>query len=563
MEKVWLKNYDTNVPHEIDVDSYSCINEIFLECCEKYKDKPAFVNMGKYISFQELIDYTRDFAAFLQEDLKLKKGDRVAVMMPNLLQYPIAMFGALRAGCTIVNVNPLYTAKELEYQLKDSGAKAIVILENFANTLEKVVDNTYIEHVIVTKLVDMFNFPKSFLIDTVIRYVKKMIPAWNIPDHIKFKDALSRGKDLEYTPANLHHSDIAFLQYTGGTTGVAKGAMLTHRNILANIQQALSWIKDGVEFGNETIITALPLYHIFSLTANCLVFAHLGALNVLITNPKDIPNFVKELSKHKFTTFTGVNTLFNALLNNPNFSKVDFSRLKLSLGGGMAVQHAVAERWKQVTGCPLIEAYGLTETSPAACINPISSKDYNGSIGLPLPSTDVCIRDEDGKELGFNEAGELCIKGPQVMSGYWNKPEETAIALDNDGWFRTGDIATINEDGYVKIVDRKKDMIIVSGFNVYPNEVEDTIAEMEEVKEVAVIGVKNGENGEKVKAFVVKNTDVTEEQVIAHCKQNLTAYKIPKIVEFCDELPKTNVGKILRRALRETNDPNNNEMAAG
>lgn len=551
MEKVWLKNYQKGVAETIDPDAYPSINALLEESCQKYAPKRAFENMGKAISYADLEEMTRSFAAFLQKEFKIAKGDRVAVMMPNLLQYPIAMFGILRAGGIVVNVNPLFTADELEYQLNDSQAKAIVVLENFAHTLQKVVAKTKVEHIIVTKIGDMFNFPKSILVNLVIKHVKKMVPAWHFNDYTPFNEALDFGQELSYTNPELQGEDIAYLQYTGGTTGRSKGAILTHRNLVANLQQAAAWLKPLISMGDEIIITALPLYHIFSLTANCLAFMYFGSSNILITNPRDIGGFIKELSKHKFTAITGVNTLFNALLNNPNFASLDFSALKIALGGGMAVQHAVAERWEKTTGKPLLEAYGLTETSPAACINPMDLKGYNGKIGLPIPSTEVSIRNAEGEELSFGEMGELCIKGPQVMRGYWEQPEETANVLTEDGWLRTGDIATVDEEGFVQIVDRKKDMILVSGFNVYPNEVEDVIAELEGVQEVAVVGNPDEERGEIVVAFIVqKETGVTEEQIVSHCREHLTAYKVPKKIEFREELPKTNVGKILRRALK-------------
>lgn len=551
MEKIWLKSYQKGVPAEINPDRYHSINEMFEEACEHFAEKNAFVNMGSFLKFRDLDEKTKAFAAYLQEKLKLKKGDRIALMMPNLLQYPIALYGALRAGLIVVNINPLYTARELEFQLQDSGTKTIVVVENFAHTVEKVLTSVQLSHVITTEIGDCFPFFKSKLVNFVVKYVKKMVPTWKIPGSISFREVLEQGKKLRFQKQNLKGDDIAFLQYTGGTTGIVKGAVLTHRNMVANMEQALAWVGPVIHPGNEIIITALPMYHIFSLTANCLTFMKLGALNVLITNPRDIKGFIKELGKYPFTAITGVNTLFNALLHDENFKKVNFSSLRLTLGGGMAVQRAVAEKWKKITQNPLLEAYGLTETSPAACINPMNLKDFNSSVGLPIPSTNISIRDDDGNELSINQSGELWIKGPQVMKEYWNRPEETKNVL-KDGWLRTGDVTTIDEQGFVRIVDRKKDMILVSGFNVYPNEVEDVIALMPGIKEVAVIGIPD-ESGERVKAFIVRNNggDLTKEKIIDFCRTALTAYKVPKEVEFRKELPKTNVGKILRRALRE------------
>jgi len=472
-------------------------------------------------------------------------------MMPNLLQNPVSIFGALRAGLTVVNTNPLYTARELRHQLKDSGTKAIIVVENFACTVQEVVSDTHVEHIIVTKMGDMLDFPKSLLINLVVKYVKKMVPRFSLPNAISFKTILSEGSKQDLTTIPLAHDDIAFLQYTGGTTGVAKGAMLTHKNMLANMLQASEWIKNEVVPGKETIITALPLYHIFSLTANCMVFMEAGAENVLITNPRDFKGFVKELNNTPFTAITGVNTLFNALINTPGFHDIDFSQLKISLGGGMSVQPAIAAQWKQITGCTLVEAFGLTETSPAVCINPLDLNAYNGSIGLPISSTFCKLIDSEGKEINSNEAGELCVKGPQVMQGYWNLPEETANAFTKDGWLKTGDIAKMDGAGYFYIVDRIKDMILVSGFNVYPNEIENVIVEHEGVLECGVIGVTDKKQGEAVKAFVVKkDMSLTEAELLEHCKKNLAAYKVPNKIVFIQELPKTNVGKVLRRELK-------------
>lgn len=552
MEKVWLKNYQPGVAHEIDINQFQSIVEVFDRSAKKFRDRPAMANMDKVLSYGELDELATRFASYLQNTLKLNKGDRVAVMMPNVLQYPIAVFGALRAGCTVVNVNPLYTPRELEHQLNDAGAETIVILENFANVLEDVLARTKVRNVVIASIGDLLGFPKGMLVNFVVRKIKKMVPAWNIPGHTRFNDALSAGAGHTFRPVALGHDDIAFLQYTGGTTGVSKGAMLLHRNILANMLQAGAWVKPVVREGQEVIITALPLYHIFSLTANLMVFTELGALNVLITNPRDIPGFIKEIKKYKITAMTGVNTLFNALLNNPEFATVDFSTWRLALGGGMAVQKAVADKWKQVTGVTLAEAYGLTETSPAACINPLSITEYNGTIGVPVPSTDIEIRDAQGNALPQGEQGELCIKGPQVMKGYWNRPDETAKVIDDKGFLATGDMAMVTPEGFVKLVDRKKDMILVSGFNVYPNEVEDVVASMPGILEVACIGIPDDKSGEVVKVFVVKkDAAITEKDVIHHCRENLTGYKVPKMVEFRQELPKTNVGKILRRALRD------------
>jgi long-chain acyl-CoA synthetase len=554
MEKIWLKNYQPGVPTEINPDKYRSINEMFEEACKAYADLSAFTNMGTVLTYRDIEQKSCAFAAYLLTILKLKKGDSVALMMPNILQYPVALFGVLRAGLTVVNVNPLYTPRELEHQLADSESTTIVILSNFANTLQAVLDQKRneikIKNIIVTELGDLFPFPKSLLVNWMVKHIKKMIPKWAIKNIISFTDVLKIGSQQIFVKPTVTGEEVAFLQYTGGTTGVAKGAMLTHRNMAANVEQAAAWISPLIKPGKEIIITALPLYHIFSLMANCLTFMRMGALNVLVTNPRDLKSFVKILKQHPFTAITGVNTLFNALLNQSSFSGIDFSHLKLALGGGMSVQHPVAVRWQKVTGVPLIEAYGLTETSPAVCINPLNLSQHNRSIGLPISSTDVSIRDDQDKELSFNIAGELWIKGPQVMKGYWKKPEETAHVLQ-DGWVRTGDIATIDEQGFVRIIDRKKDMILVSGFNVYPNEVEEVIAMMPEVAEVAVVGVPV-DTGEAVKAYIVKKDPVlTKEAVLAHCHRELTGYKIPKEIEFRTELPKSNVGKILRRALRE------------
>ncbi len=552
LERPWLASYPAGVPQQIDPDEYPSIVSVLQSSLEKYRDRPAFSNMGRSITYAELDTYSKQFAAYLLGELKLKKGDRVAIMMPNCLQYPIAIFGVLRAGMTVVNTNPMYTPRELKHQLVDSGTSAILVFDNFAKTVQDVLAETQVKHVMTTGLGDMLSFPKGAMVNFVLKYVKKLVPEYDIPGAVRFKNTLTLGQLHSLPPVDIASSDIAFLQYTGGTTGVAKGAMLTHRNLVSNMQQSNAWISAGTRVGSEIIITALPLYHIFALTANCLVFMKLGGQNHLITNPRDMPGFVKELSSIPFTAITGVNTLFNGLLNTPGFDKIDFSHLRLTLGGGMAVQRAVAERWKKATGCTLVEAYGLTETSPAACMNPLDLPEYNGAIGLPIPSTDACVKDEENHILAQGEIGELCIKGPQVMKGYWHRPEDTAQSIDSDGWLHTGDIARMDENGFFFIVDRKKDMILVSGFNVYPNEIEDVIAMMPGVLEVAAVGVLDDKSGEAVKVVIVKkDPNLTADQVKAHARENLTGYKQPKFVEFRTELPKTNVGKILRRELRD------------
>ncbi|HEY5970943.1 MAG TPA: long-chain fatty acid--CoA ligase [Pseudoxanthomonas sp.] len=552
-DRPWFKSYPKGVPHEIDLDEYRSIVSVFDTAVSKFGGRPAFSNLGKTLTYAEIEILSRHFAAYLLGELKFKKGDRVAIMMPNCLQYPIAIFGILRAGLTVVNVNPMYTPRELKHQLIDSGASALLVIDNFGKTVQEVVAETPLKQVITTGLGDLLGFPKGALINFVLKYVKKMVPDYDVPGAVRFKDALTLGRMHKLPEIEMDGEDIAFLQYTGGTTGVAKGAMLTHRNLVANTQQASVWIGGSANPGEELIVTALPLYHIFALTANGLVFMKFGAQNHLITNPRDMLGFVKELGKIPFTAITGVNTLFNGLLNTPGFDQIDFSHLKMTLGGGMAVQRAVAEKWKKVTGVTLVEAYGLTETSPAACINPTDLKDYNGAIGLPIPSTDACLKDDDGNTVTtLGEVGELCIKGPQVMKGYWQRPEETANAIDGDGWLHTGDMAKMDADGFFYIVDRKKDMILVSGFNVYPNEIEDVIAGMDGVLEVAVIGIPDEKSGEAVKAFIVKKDPaLSADQVKAFCRENLTGYKQPRLVEFRTELPKTNVGKILRKELRD------------
>jgi long-chain acyl-CoA synthetase len=550
-ERPWLAQYPSDVPLEIDIDQYASVPAVLEEAFTRFRDRPAFANFGRKLSYGQIDDMSRQFAGYLSGVLKLSKGDRIAIMMPNLLQYPIALFGALRAGLVVVNTNPLYTGPELKHQLVDAGVKAIVVLDNFATTLQHILAETPLQHIVITSVGELLGFPKGLLVNFMLKHVKKAVPAYELPNAVTFRDALSEGSAHELPSVSLGHDDVAFLQYTGGTTGVAKGAMLTHGNMIANMLQSGVWIGKNAKPGEEVIITALPLYHIFSLTANGFVFARLGGLNWLVTNPRDMPAFVKELAKSGFTAITGVNTLFNGLLNTPGFAELDFSKLHLSLGGGMAVQRAVAERWKKVTNCTLVEAYGLTETSPAVCINPLNIKGYNGSIGLPISSTDVALWSDDGKVLPKGEAGELMVRGPQVMKGYWNRPDETAKVLEADGWLHTGDIARMDENGYIYLVDRKKDMILVSGFNVYPNEVEDAVMEHPGVLEVAAVGMPDEHSGEVVKLFVVrKDPNLTEEALKEFCRESLTGYKRPKMIEFRDELPKTNVGKILRRELR-------------
>jgi long-chain acyl-CoA synthetase len=552
VERPWLAHYPAGVPAEIDPDEYPSVSAVFERSVEKFRHRPAFSNFGKVLTYEEVDVLSARFAAWLLGELGLKRGDRVALMMPNCLQYPIAIFGVLRAGLTVVNVNPLYTSHELNHQLVDSGAAVIVVVDNFAHTVQDALPGTAVRQVVTSGLGDLIGGAKGAVMNFVLRHVKKMVPAFDIPGAVRMRDALERGAKLPMPDVAIDPQDIAFLQYTGGTTGIAKGAMLTHRNLVANMQQAAAWVRNAVKPGEEIIITALPLYHIFALTANGLVFMKFGGLNYLVTNPRDMKGFVRELSKVPFTAITGVNTLFNGLLNAPGFDRLDFSHLRLTLGGGMAVQRAVAERWKQVTGCTLVEAYGLTETSPAACINPMDLAEYNGAIGLPIPSTDACVKDDAGQTLASGEVGELCIKGPQVMKGYWQRQDETAKVLDADGWVHTGDMARMDERGFFYIVDRKKDMILVSGFNVYPNEIEDVIATMPGVREVAAIGVPDDKSGEAVKVVIVrKDPTLTADQVKTYAREYLTGYKHPKYVEFRDELPKTNVGKILRRELRD------------
>lgn len=555
MEKPWLSRYPTDVPEFINPDQYLSLVEMFEQSVHKYADQPAFMNMGSVMTFRKLEERSRAFAAYLQNELKLKKGDRVALMMPNLLQYPVALFGVLRAGLIAVNVNPLYTPRELEHQLNDADAKAIVIVSNFANTLEQIVENTSVKHVVLTSLGQMLPRAKGTLVDFVVKYVKGMVPKYDLPGAISMRKALHKGRRLQYVKPFMSGDDIAFLQYTGGTTGVAKGAILTHRNMIANVLQAKGAYGPVLAEGRELVVTALPLYHVFALTVNCLLFVEMGGRNLLITNPRDIPGFVKELQKYPFTAITGVNTLFNALVNNEDFHELDFKNLKLSVGGGMAVQRAVADQWKKVTGIHLLEGYGLTECAPLVTGNPYDLSDYSGAIGLPVPSTEVRIVDDEGKVLAYDQVGELQVRGPQVMQGYWQRPEATKEVIDADGWLSTGDIVKFDEQGMVYIVDRKKDMILVSGFNVYPNEIEDVVALHGKVLEVAAIGQPHEVSGEIVKIYVVKrDPSLTKDEIITHCRKHLTGYKVPKLIEFREDLPKSNVGKILRRVLREEND---------
>ncbi|HHF0488312.1 long-chain-fatty-acid--CoA ligase FadD [Vibrio diabolicus] len=555
MDKPWLSRYPSDVPEIINPEQYESLVEMFEQSVQKYADQPAFMNMGSVMTFRKLEERSRAFAAYLQNELKLQKGDRVALMMPNLLQYPVALFGILRAGCIAVNVNPLYTPRELEHQLNDSGATTIVIVSNFANTLEQIVDKTPVKHVVLTSLGQMLPRAKGTIVDFVVKYVKGMVPKYDLPGAISMRQALRKGRRLQYVKPFMSGDDIAFLQYTGGTTGVAKGAILTHRNMIANVLQAKGAYGPVLSPGRELVVTALPLYHVFALTVNCLLFVEMGGRNLLITNPRDIPGFVKELQKHPFTAITGVNTLFNALINNEDFHELDFSNLRLAVGGGMAVQRSVAERWQKTTGCYLLEGYGLTECSPLVAAYPHDLVEYNGSIGLPVPSTEVRIVDEEGNALANTETGELQVRGPQVMQGYWQRPEATKDTINEDGWLSTGDIVKFDDEGFLHIVDRKKDMILVSGFNVYPNEIEDVVALHGKVLEVAAIGQPHEVSGELVKIYVVKrDPSLTKDEVITHCRQHLTGYKVPKLVEFREDLPKTNVGKILRRVLREEND---------
>ena len=552
MERIWLDSYTEGTPHDIDPDAYPSLVAIIDEAIARFPDRPAFENLGVRITFAELDRLAKDFTGFLVSRAGLGKGDRIALMMPNVLQYPVALVGALRAGLVVVNTNPLYTVRELRHQLTDSGARAIVVLENFGHVLEECIDDTDVEHVVVTGLGDMLSFPKNVLVNFVVRRVKKLVPRFRIDGAVRWEDALASGRGAAAGEAELTGDDIAFLQYTGGTTGVSKGAMLTHRNMVSSVLQADGFLRPFAHEGEEVIITALPLYHIFALAVNCLTYMRFGAMSVLITNPRDMPGFVRILKGVRFTAITGVNTLFNGLMNTKGFAALDFSPLRISVGGGMAVQSAVAERWKEMTGIALLEGYGLTETSPCACMNPLHLEDYTGAVGVPMPSTECRVVDDRGCALPIDTPGELCIRGPQVMRGYWNRPEETAAAIDEEGWLRSGDIGEMDARGFFRIVDRKKDMILVSGFNVYPNEVEEVLSQHPEVLEVGAIGVPDELSGEAVKIVVVKRSPgLTEESLRAYCQEQLTGYKRPRHIVFASELPKTNVGKILRRELRE------------
>ncbi len=551
MERIWLKGYPEGVPADIDPDSMRSVVAVFEGACRRYGEKVAFICMGKTLTYAELDAASKKFGGWLQSE-GFTPGTRIALMMPNVLQYPIALFGALRAGCVVVSCNPLYTPRELEYQLQDAGAEAVVVLENFAHTVERVLQATRVRKVVVTSMGEILGPLKGALVNLVVRHVKKLVPHWSLPGALNFAEVLEAGERHGMAAVTVSGEDIAFLQYTGGTTGVTKGAVLTHRNICANVAQAQVWIKSALREGEELVVTALPLYHVFALTANCLTFLLIGARNLLIVNPRDTSGFVKELGRYPFTVITGVNTLFIALLNHPGFARLDFSNLRLTLGGGMAVQDAVARQWKAVTGNAMLQAYGLTESSPGVTLAPLEMQEFNGSIGLPLPSTEISIRDEADRELGIGEIGEICVRGPQVMREYWQRPEETAIVMNGDGFLRTGDIGYIDENGFVFFVDRKKDTIVVSGFNVYPNEIEDMLALHPGIREAAAIGIPDEKSGEAVKAFVVRrDPDLTADEVIQYCRGHLTGYKVPRQVEFRDELPHTNVGKILRRALRE------------
>jgi long-chain acyl-CoA synthetase len=552
LEKAWLKSYPPGMPEEVPTPPFRSVRDLFEQAFEKYPENAAYTNMGKTLSYAELDQLSMRFACYLQSTLGLTRGERVAIMLPNVLQYPVAMCGIFRAGLVVVNVNPLYTARELKHQLKDSGTKCIIILENFAHILDDVIGDTDVEHVVTTGIGDLLSWPKGLVTNFVLRYVKKSVPAFSLPKSINFHQALRCGTAKALNEVDIGYADIAYLQYTGGTTGVSKGAMLSHRNMIFNVQQNITWQGDAYS-GVEPIIaiTALPLYHIFSLQGNCLTVMAQGGENVLITNPRDFEAFAKRISKFNFNLFTGVNTMFAALMDTPAFSSIDFSHLRICIGGGMAVQPAIAKEWKEKTGITILQGYGLTETSPAAVVCRIDS-DFTGTIGLPLPSTEVIIAGDDGNPLPVNEVGEICIRGPQVMEGYWQRPAETAETMLPGGWLRSGDIGRMDEDGYIFIEDRKKDMILVSGFNVYPNEIENVVVELDGILEAAAIGLPDERSGEIVKIFVVrKNDSVTEQDIIDHCRENLTGYKRPRIVEFRDELPKTNVGKILRRELRD------------
>ncbi|UQV46531.1 long-chain fatty acid--CoA ligase [Janthinobacterium lividum] len=554
MEKIWLKSYPPGVPADIDPDQYRSLVHLLEEAFQKYADRNAYVCMDKFLTYAELDTYSRQLGAWLQSR-GLKKGARVALMMPNVLQYPVAIAAVLRAGYTVVNVNPLYTPRELEHQLNDSGSEAIIVLENFAHTVEQVLSKTAVKHIIVASMGEMLGGLKGMIVNFVVRNVKKMVPAYSLPNAMRFKQALALGSRMKLTPVELSINDAAFLQYTGGTTGVSKGATLSHRNVIANVLQSEAWSGAALDQNSKEqliIVCALPLYHIFALTACAMWGTRVGALNILIPNPRDIPGLIKELGKYKFNLLPAVNTLYNALVNHPDFAKLDFSGLKIANGGGMAVQQAVNDKWLQATGVSIIEGYGLSETSPVATCNRADSTAFSGTIGLPIPSTEIAILDDDGKEVPLGQTGEIAIRGPQVMTGYWNRPDETAKVMTPDGYFKSGDVGIMDERGYVKIVDRKKDMILVSGFNVYPNEVEAVIAAHPGVLECACVGVPDEHSGEAVKVFVVrKDPNLTQAVLAAYCKEQFTGYKRPKYIEFRDELPKTNVGKILRRALRD------------
>jgi long-chain acyl-CoA synthetase len=556
MDKIWLKSYPPGVPAEVDYESAGTLVSLFEQSCAAYADKTAYISMGRHMSYRELERQSRAFAGWLQS-LGVAKGDRVALMMPNLLQYPVALFGTLRAGAVVVGCNPLYTPRELEHQLKDSCATILVVVENFAHTVEQCIAQTDVRHVVVTSLGEMLDPLKGPLVDFVVRRVKKMVPTWSLPNALRFGDILRRGRRHGFRPVEVVRDDLAFLQYTGGTTGVSKGAMLTHGNIGANVTQAHAWIKAALRAGQERVLTALPLYHVFALTANCLTFIKIGASNLLIVNPRDLKGLIQAWRKSPVTVVTGVNTLFNALLDHPDFATLDFSTLRVTLGGGMAVQAAVADRWQQATGVPMLQAYGLTEASPAVTIDPLDMMKFNGSIGLPMPSTEVAIRDDAGRDLTQGAIGEICARGPQVMRGYWQRPDETAGVFHADGFLRTGDLGYMDADGFVYLVDRKKDVILVSGFNVYPNEVEDAVILHPGVLEVAAIGVPDDHSGEAVKLFVVRKDPMLDaDTLVAHCRSVLAGYKVPKHIEFRDNLPHTNVGKILRRALKAPSQAN-------
>ena len=552
MNRPWLEAYPPGVPSEIDPDQYESLVELLESSFERNADHPAFVNLGQQMTFAEAGRLSRDFAAWLQTETTLQRGDRVAVMMPNLLQYPVAAFGILRAGLAVVNVNPLYTARELEHQLTDSGAKVLLVLENFASTAAEVLDKTQIEKVIITRIGDHFSPLKRVLTNVVVKHVKRMVPRWQIDGTVDYRDVLERGRNATFDRVAVRSSDTAFLQYTGGTTGVAKGAVLTHRNIVSNVLQAAAWTRPVIQGPGDLIVTPLPLYHIFSLTVNLFNFMEIGASNMLITNPRDIPGFIKQIKNARFSFITGVNTLFVALMQRPEFADIDLSEFKGAMGGGMAVQRAVSDDWEAITGMPIIQGYGLTETSPVICGNPLTATEFNGSVGVPLPSTDVGIFDEDDNPLPIGEVGEICARGPQVMQGYWQRPEATEKIMFGDGWLRTGDVGRMDEQGYFFIEDRLKDLIIVSGFNVYPTEIEDVVVSHPGIVEAAVIGVPDESRGEAVKLFVVaKDPSLTAEDIDAYCKEHLTAYKTPDIIEFRDDLPKSNVGKVLKRELRD------------